>query len=908
MNYLPLTSRAPALGRCFGRFLPQAALAALASLVFSASASAQQAATSSASDEDEPIVLDEFVVAGVRGSLVQAQEIKQNSLQLVDSIVAQDIGKLPDNTVADALQRVPGIQVGRGNGEVNSVVIRGLPNLATTLNGHEVFTGTGRGVALQDIPAELIGGVDVYKSQSASQIEGGIAGLIDIRLRRPFDFDGFAFGASSRAIFGEHASGTSSVSSALISNRWKTANGGEFGALLAASYQRIHFMDQTVFNFLWEPVNVANPAVTGGKTPVMLPVTAGSLLIPGDRKRPAYSFSLQWRPHENLEVYTDFLSMGYREKRAVHFFIGFPRDGVLFNTAQSVDFVGNTNVVDRTSTSPNNFQLTSMQAFDNKTDGYQAVVGARWTKDRLKFTTEAVYNWSKVQNRVVIVDTQFVPTTPATYIFDLNNPSGTNVTITGADVSDGANYRLWGLFDNHDYSKSDQISWQADLEYSVAEGFFSKLKGGVRITDREAEFRGTSVNDIPPADGRGTKVASTIPGFGSAAPDGLFSRSEFGASNWFAGDPNFLRNEVATIRTLFGRPTGDPAFNPATAFTDTEKTYSGYAQADYSTDFGGRELAGSVGVRLVQTEQQLTGFRSLTDPVNADQDQLDVLPFLTGRMKLDTNLIGRFSYGRTVTRPNFADLNPLVNRNAPTTTGGQFGTGSGGNPDLETVTSDNFDVALEYYFGRSSYASVAGFYRSIDGYVQSFATVEEFNGQQYIITRPRNAGKGHLQGLEVAYQQFFDFLPGVLRGLGVHANYTYITGEQDADDPTDPATPPRRTQLAYPLVSKHSYNIVGIYERGPFSLRLAYNWRGKYVDTFNGPNSPLSGLRTITAKDTDQLDFSASYELRKGLLITLDATNLLDSEYQDYFADPNLYPRDTRKYDRRVEVGLRYRY
>ena len=124
------------------------------------------------------VVLVEFVVTGVRGSLISAQEIKQNSVQFVDSIVAQDIGKLPDNTVADALQRVPGIQVGRDNGEVNSVVIRGLPNLGTTLNGREVFTGTGRAVALQDVPSELVAGVDVYKSNAPDQVEGGIAGLI----------------------------------------------------------------------------------------------------------------------------------------------------------------------------------------------------------------------------------------------------------------------------------------------------------------------------------------------------------------------------------------------------------------------------------------------------------------------------------------------------------------------------------------------------------------------------------------------------------------------------------------------------------------------------------------------------------------------------------------------------------
>ena len=111
---------------------------------------------------DAAVNLDTFVVTGVRASLISAQEIKANAPTFVDSIVAQDIGKLPDNTVADALQRIAGIQVARGAGEANTPVIRGLPNIESTINGYEVYTGTGRGVAFQDIPAEMIAGIDAY--------------------------------------------------------------------------------------------------------------------------------------------------------------------------------------------------------------------------------------------------------------------------------------------------------------------------------------------------------------------------------------------------------------------------------------------------------------------------------------------------------------------------------------------------------------------------------------------------------------------------------------------------------------------------------------------------------------------------------------------------------------------------
>src|SRR5688572_13529715 len=286
---------------------------------------AQTTTTAATPAGDEAVVLDEFVVSGVRASLIRAQEIKQNSAQVMDSIVAEDIGKLPDNTVADALQRVPGIQVGRNIGEVSTVVIRGLPNLATTLNGNEIFTGTGRGVALQDIPSELIAGVDVYKSTSPDKIEGGIAGLIDIRLRRPFDFNKPQFAASAQGIYGENADKASYIGSVLLSDRWDVG-AGEVGALYAGSYQQRYYVDQIAFNFLFEPTDVPATLVPG-QTQLQLPFTQGGQVIPADRKRFAHNLSLQWRINDELEIYNDFLNTGFRGEHQVHFLIGFPRFG-----------------------------------------------------------------------------------------------------------------------------------------------------------------------------------------------------------------------------------------------------------------------------------------------------------------------------------------------------------------------------------------------------------------------------------------------------------------------------------------------------------------------------------------------------------------------------------------------------
>ena len=157
----------------------------------------------SSAQEDQ---LEEVIVKGIRGSLTKALDIKRENTQIVDSIVAEDIGKFPDNNVVEALQRVTGVQTtGRGSGEVSGVSIRGLTDVHTTVNGRDVYTGAGRAVALQDIPASLLSNVMVYKTRSADQVERGIAGSIDVKTHRPFDFSDSKVVLAARGIYADQA-------------------------------------------------------------------------------------------------------------------------------------------------------------------------------------------------------------------------------------------------------------------------------------------------------------------------------------------------------------------------------------------------------------------------------------------------------------------------------------------------------------------------------------------------------------------------------------------------------------------------------------------------------------------------------------------------------------------------------
>ena len=205
-----------------------------------------QNTTSDQDAADNEGVLEEVIVTGVKHSLTAAVEVKRTSMEIVDAIVAEDLGKFPDTNVVEAMQRIPVLQVTtRGAGEVYSVSIRGLSDVTTTINGRNICTAAGRQVALADIPATLVNRVDVYKTRSPEQISRGLAGQIDVHTNRPFDLVGFKLSAQLRTTYQEQTEEFDPNIAFLVSNTWDTA-AGEFGALFNASYAETNWKDQGV--------------------------------------------------------------------------------------------------------------------------------------------------------------------------------------------------------------------------------------------------------------------------------------------------------------------------------------------------------------------------------------------------------------------------------------------------------------------------------------------------------------------------------------------------------------------------------------------------------------------------------------------------------------------------------------
>ena len=231
-------------------------------------AQAQDTAPQAVADDAAAPSTEDIIVTGVRASIVGALNSRKNNIQIVDSIVAEDVGKLPDNNVVEALQRVTGIQVtDRAGGETGTITIRGLSDPVTTWNGRNIFTAAGTSFALQDISSNLVRKIDVYKTRSADQLEFGLAGQIDVATRRPFDFDGFTISGLARGVYSELADKFNPNVALLVSDRWETGI-GEMGFLINGSYTRAKYRNQNVQAGALVPFATENPPSGTWLTPL----------------------------------------------------------------------------------------------------------------------------------------------------------------------------------------------------------------------------------------------------------------------------------------------------------------------------------------------------------------------------------------------------------------------------------------------------------------------------------------------------------------------------------------------------------------------------------------------------------------------------------------------------------------
>ncbi|UOS97133.1 TonB-dependent receptor [Xanthomonas arboricola] len=871
--------------------------------LLSAQAYAQDATTTAAPAQDSTTQqLDTVQVTGTRSSVTKAQLVKQNAEQIVDSIVAEDIGKLPDNNVAEALQRISGIQISRNYGEGSSIAIRGLTQVRTELNGRDIFTANdGRGLSFEDVSAELLGGVNVYKNPSADMIEGGLGGTVDLRTRLPFDYDGRKIAGSVQYNYYDLADDGKPAFSGLFSDRWQTGI-GEIGLLVNYSQQKSPFRQDTISIEPWY-TQTDLPGYEGQG--VSVPHGAGINTTIGERERKTGAFAMQWRPNDAVEVYTQVLRSEY--DFSWHDYSFFALTGQ--NNMQGLPGI---EVNNRNEFVNGSFQNVPTESNTSLTERHSVTtdysLGAKWTvNEKLTLSTDFQYVDATTKGTRYIVATgqDTSPQFNVDFRGDLPRLSVTDASGAEGYLADANNYDGWRWhLDNKDDNKGTEFAWRADMDLAFDSDFVRSFKAGVRYTDRDAETKGNIYRFMCINDCSGTPF-SQYPTIGLVTnPITDFFRGEsstFGRT--LTAADSAVANYEQTLATFGASPL---EFAPNNINAQTEKTYAAYGVLRFGVDSDSIPFDGNIGVRVVRTEVGSTGVRTGTDgegggliPVDAQQTYTDVLPSLNLRWMLSDTLQWRFAASRGISRPTFDRLNPNLSLSTGTSNGASTFTGRAGNPDLEPVKADQFDTALEWYFGQGSMMYGTLFYKKVEGFIADSVFNEVYDGRVWQITRPVNGDAGKIRGAELGYTQFFDFLPGWLSGFGLQTNYTYV----DSEAPSPTATDTNGQALTVPLegLSKNSYNAILSYETSRFQGRVAYNWRSDWLVTTAGNGT---GNLPVYNKGFGQLDASLRFNINDVWSISLDGVNLLDTRRESYLGTESRY-RDFVINDRRYGLTLR---
>jgi TonB-dependent receptor len=819
------------------------------------------------------------------------------------------------------MQRITGVQVAQGfQGETSSVVVRGLPNVITTLNGREIFSGVGRAFAFQNLPATAVKTVSVYKSSEASLPDGGIAGVVDMQLYRPFDFDGPKAAVTYTATHSKYGGHTDPNFSVLMSDRWQTGI-GEIGALANASFMAQHYQ----YNAVWGDF----PKVLTDGTGTPMRTAAGNLIAApngfgadyniGYRQRPELNYALQWKPNDSTEFYAEGLYDWDSDDYNQPFYFSFPVGAVspsnltvgdhCYANQLSGPLQGQT-ICDATSGSwtGNTYAATSTQAHVEHGRDMQHAIGVKWHGDRLRLSSDLSYGSTSFDVNTFIVDTFLKG--PVTTVWNGTAGNQQNWSLGNNAQLDPNNYYLNGLFQTWNTQRGKQYAWRGDGNFDLNGSFFSYLDFGLRYADHKAQYTGSVEISTPPPGGAGTGNITATPNPANQVtarfPSSYFCSMPTTSAipvSWLTGCFDYLTGNADAIRALYGLPAGRPPVNPGRYYNIDEKTLAGYLQAAYDTTLFGLPVDGLMGVRVERVKRNLDAFSfnaatSVYSPLSVNTSKPVYLPNLSVNLHFTDALQLRLVAAKTVTYPDFGQLNPSISLNPGTIN--RAGVAASGNPDLKPIKSNNYDASLEWYFAPSGYVSGGVFYRDINGYIQNYVTDVTINGEAYQLSSPQSAGSGHLDGAEVAYQQFFDFLPGALSGLGVQLNYTYIEGSTRS--PQFIGGP----VVASPLqnVSKRNGNAVLMYEKYGFSARLAYNYRSRFIDFFTQPT--VAGNHD-EIEPANQLDLSVGYDVNPYTTVVLSATNLTGQDLHQYWGDGNTRPRDIRYQDRTVGLGVRFK-
>ena len=885
-------------------------------------AAAQQAQAQPAQKDS----LDEIVVTGYAISLEKAIQNKRDADVISDGISAEDIGKYPEQNIAESLQRVTGVQITRSLGDGQYLSVRGLdPKFTDTLyNGRQLPSGSGtRAFDFQVLSSNFASQVDVYKSPTADMLESGLAATVNVQSIRPLTVGGERAAITAEGVYDEQArAGVKPHLSGLYTN---TFMDNRLGWTVSVDLNERRIDDQQASSDGVLP----DSSYTGAGTAYRLFSMHLNDLV-GTDKRVSATSMLQFKVNDALELRLDTIASKFEQRyqyfQGQNFYMGAGALGPSPTASETFD----ANNVETVWSGSNVFAWMQANSFDYiQTMTSTALAGTLTLRD---WTIDSEVSFGQAREETTQMYVSWATPSPGgslTYNTTVDPGGPVNRVFTnGFDPNNPNNYAFNNVQGAYNEPTTDRIwTGKIDAAHPIGFGWIKDVKVGVNYEDRTLantpNFIGAFGGGFP-ANMNQYLMMDNNPNFFSSYGGG-------------ANIPrNFLTVNLNKFFTAFPLSTLAAEHPPVQSLTTTtmveEKSESAYARIDLTSADG--RWKGNAGLRAVHTEELSSGYvptpdanlvyglfggaNSLSYSAAAIQAQSqsysNLLPSFNLAYTIADDLVTRLAVARVMQRPDMNLLAAASSPNAstgPPPSGAWIGTLAKGNPALQPYLSNQFDVSLEWYFGKRSILAADFFLKDVKNMVLTNYTKETDNvtlaGSQtstfpsgtvlpinFAVSEPVNAQATTIKGVEFDYQQPFEFLPGPLRALGAQANYTHIWSGDVVLNQGQPALP-------LTGVSSNTYNLGAYYDNSRVDVHAVYNYRSQWVQ------DPLSYFGDgIFVKGYGQLDLSANYNVNSSLSINASVVNLTESPLiqVDKYNINRLYELSGRRFYLGVHVKL----
>ncbi|MES2148901.1 MAG: TonB-dependent receptor [Pseudomonadota bacterium] len=892
--------------------------AACSALLLAASAHGQQAPV-------DPVI-PSVVVSGIRGSIESSIAAKKNNEGITEVVTAEDIGKLPDVSIAESLARLPGLAGQRVQGRAQVIAIRGLsPDFAgTLLNGREqVSSGDNRGVEFDQFPSELIHSATVYKTPDAGLVGQGLSGTVDMRVVRPLDLRERKIAINARGEY--NSNGTL--------NQGTSAKGGRISASyidqfanntvgVALGYAHLDSPGQDLHYSAWGfeqagPTNYCGQYPDWGcKAATGLP--SGATFLNGfeaealsrTQKRDGLMGVLEFKPSRELHSTLDLYYSKFKKEETMRGLMGGLSGSWGADPGAAYSNIGLTPMGDGklvTSAKVNASDFVVRNDLNTRDDTLKAI---GWNNRVLlgdKWSAIADLSYSSAERHENVIESYAGVTGPTNFMINLPSGPGFPSIVPDLSYSSAGKVMLmdpagWG----HDAlwkkpKMTDELKSLRLEAHRRFDGVFSSIDVGLNFSKREKD---REMNEFT-ANLKNNRAPVLVPSSLLQSPTSLS----------FAGIPGVLSYRVMdTLNALYTiAPTAQGEIINRN-YEVFEKVQTAYAKVGIDTELGSIGVKGNFGAQFVRTDQSSHGFSSNDGTVSDLTRGItynNVLPSLNLNFDLGSDQYLRAGLAKTMARARMDDMK--AGNSVSISPTDHAWSGSGGNPELKPWLADSADLSYEKYFAKRSYIAVAGFYKKLLNYIYSQTTQYDFTGTPNptaikpqgpigLFTRPANGQGGNVKGVELSGALDAGSVVSALDGFGLQASMSRTSSSLHPDGPDEP------TKL--PGLSGTVAGLTLYYEKAGFSTRVGQRYRSAFRGEVTGLFNARSFSEITAERQTDlQLGYEFNDGSLKGMSVMLQVNNVTNSPYATVNGSTNgvLAPGEYNKYGRQFLVGVNYK-